>query len=59
MSGWACRYGEDEFIYEDNKINITCSFGVSYLNNGNIAFDDTLNLVYIMLKILEVLYVIY
>ncbi len=37
--------GTKEFLYENNKINITCSFGVSYLNNENITFNDALNLV--------------
>ena len=37
--------GTREFLYENNKINITCSFGVSYLNNENITFNDALNLV--------------
>ena len=37
--------GTREFLYESNKINITCSFGVSYLNNENITFNDALNLV--------------
>lgn len=37
--------GTKEFLYENKKINITCSFGVSYLNNENITFNDALNLV--------------
>lgn len=37
--------GTREFLYESNKINITCSFGVSCLNNENITFNDALNLV--------------
>ena len=37
--------GTREFSYKNNKINITCSFGVSYLNNENITFNDALNLV--------------
>lgn len=37
--------GTREFLYENNKINITCSFGVSYLNNENITFNDALDLV--------------
>lgn len=37
--------GTREFLYESNKINITCSFGVSYLNNENITFNDALKLV--------------
>jgi two-component system cell cycle response regulator len=37
--------GTREFLYKNNKINITCSFGVSYLNNENITFNDALNLV--------------
>lgn len=34
-----------EFSYKNNKINITCSFGVSYLNKENVTFSDALNLV--------------
>ncbi len=32
-------------IYNNNIINITCSFGVSYLNKNNLSIDDALNLV--------------
>jgi two-component system, cell cycle response regulator len=31
------------FIYNDTKINVTCSFGVYYLNHTNIGLNDALS----------------
>lgn len=34
-----------DFIYENNKINVTCSFGITHFNKNNINFDEALKLV--------------
>lgn len=33
------------FIYENNKINVTCSFGITHFNKDNVNFDKALKLV--------------